>query len=171
MMQGVKDMAKRALIIVYSYHHNNTLKVAETISKVLDAEIKEPEDVEPNDIPDYDLIGFGSGIYGADLHGSIHKLIDGIQNVNGIDAFIFSTEGSPAKLSSDDMKKDKMKTDHKKAREKLLSKGFKVINEYSCPGFNTNSFIKYFGGLNKGRPNKEDIERAGSFARSLLARS
>ena len=52
----------RSLIVLYSYHHHNTEKVAKVISPVLGAEIKWPEDVNPEEIKEYDLIGFGSGI-------------------------------------------------------------------------------------------------------------
>lgn len=52
-------------------------------------------------------------------------------------------------------------------KEKLLSKGYSVVGEFSCAGFNTNSFLKYIGGINKGRPNAEDLKRAEEFAGDL----
>ena len=54
----------KALVIVISIHHNNTVKIGNAIAKVLGAEIKNPQDVKPNETADYDLIGFRSGIYG-----------------------------------------------------------------------------------------------------------
>jgi len=56
---------------------------------------------------------------------------------------------------------------HSLLREKLQSKGYQIINEFSCAGFNTNSFLKLFGGLNKGRPNVEDLKHAEEFAQNL----
>jgi hypothetical protein len=56
---------------------------------------------------------------------------------------------------------------HSALREKLISRGYAIIGEYSCAGFNTNSFLGFFGGLNKGRPNAEDLSRAEEFGRSL----
>jgi len=50
-----------------------------------------------------------------------------------------------------------------------MSKGYSVIGEFSCKGFNTNSFLKYFGGMNKDRPNSEDLKNAEKFASSLAA--
>jgi flavodoxin len=41
------------------------------------------------------------------------------------------------------------------------------VDEFICPGFNTNVFLKYFGGINKGRPNAEDFKRAENFAEKL----
>ena len=34
-------------------------------------------------------------------------------------------------------------------------------------GFNTNKFLKYFDGINKGRPNREDLKHAEEFASKL----
>jgi len=40
-------------------------------------------------------------------------------------------------------------------------------DEFGCRGFNTNSFLRFFGGLNKGRPNAEDLRNAEEFARNV----
>ena len=55
---------------------------------------------------------------------------------------------------------------HTPLREKLLSKGYMIVDEFNCLGFNTNSFLKYFGGINKGRPNAEDLKDAEEFAQN-----
>jgi len=52
-------------------------------------------------------------------------------------------------------------------REKLKAKGYLIIDEFICAGFNTNSFLKLFRGINKGRPNANDLKRAEEFARKL----
>jgi flavodoxin len=56
---------------------------------------------------------------------------------------------------------------HSPLREKLQSKGYVIVDEFNCPGFNTNSFLKVLGGINKGRPNAEDLKRAEEFAKQL----
>ena len=65
------------------------------------------------------------------------------------------------------MGKAKVAADHLLLREKLQSKGYVIVDEFSCKGFNTNSFLKYFGGMNKGRPNAEDLKNAEKFAQKL----
>ena len=60
-----------------------------------------------------------------------------------------------------------MAKNHRLIREKLQAKGYAIVGEFACPGFNTNRFLKYLGGMNKGRPNAEDLKRAEEFARSL----
>lgn len=51
--------------------------------------------------------------------------------------------------------------------EKLVSKGYVIVDEFSCKGLNTNSFLKCFGGMNKGRPSDEDLKHAEEFAYNL----
>lgn len=147
------------LIIIYSYHHNNTEKIANVIAKVLEADIKKPSETDPKSVEKYDLVGFGSGIYGDNHHSSQLELVDKLPMLQGKKAFLFSTSA----ISNE----SKMMDDHKSIRESLVSKGFEVVDEFQCVGFNTNSFLKYFGGMNKRRPNQEDLSRAESFARKL----
>ncbi len=52
----------KSLLVVYSYHHNNTMKIAEVFAKVLDAQIKTPQQTNPNELQTFDLVGFGAGI-------------------------------------------------------------------------------------------------------------
>ncbi len=147
----------KSLIFLYSYHHNNTEKIANAIAKVLEAEIKTPQQVKLEEFQEYDLVGFGSGIYGEKLHKSILNLADKLPRVTNKKAFIFSTSAITEK-----------KNNHKAIREILQSKGYIIVDEFNCRGFNTNSFLKFFGGMNKGRPNAEDLKNAEEFAQNLL---
>jgi len=61
----------------------------------------------------------------------------------------------------------KLAKDHSTLREKLQSKGYLIVGEFQCKGFNTNSFLKYFGGMNKGRPNEADLKKSEEFALNL----
>ncbi len=57
---------------------------------------------------------------------------------------------------------------HREIREMLTSKNAVIVDEFYCKGLNKNSFLKYIGGMNKGRPNAEDIKRAEQFAGNLI---
>ena len=148
----------RSLLVLISYHHNNTEKIANVFAKILYAEIKTPQQVDPEELREYDLIGFGSGIYGEKHHEALLDLADRLPQATDGKAFIFSTSSNLEPLSKN----------HSSLREKLRSKGYTIVDEFTCAGFNTNSFIKLFGGMNKGRPNAEDLERAEEFAQNLL---
>jgi flavodoxin len=159
-VNNIKDtLPMKTLLVVFSYHHKNTEKIANVFSKVLDAQIKKPKQVRPEELQAYDLIGFGSGIYSAKHHTDLLDLADALPMVTGKKAFIFSTSAI--------MGKEKVAKDHSLLREKLQSKGYEIVDEFSCKGFNTNSFLKYIGGMNKGRPNAEDLKHAEEFARNL----
>jgi flavodoxin len=149
----------KSLLIVISIHHNNTVKIGHAIAQVLDAQLKKPQDINPEELQEFDLLGFGSGIYGAKHHKALFNLADKLPQVSNKKAFIFST----AALTN----KDKTAQDHRWLRDKLESKGYDIVDEFQCKGFNTNSFMKYFGGMNKGRPNAEDLKHAEEFAQTL----
>jgi flavodoxin len=135
----------------------NTEKIAETIAATLDAELKTPDQVTPDSLAGYDLVGFGSGIYFGKHHQSLLELADKLPQAANKKAFIFSTSGdtkNPAKR-------------HQQLREKLQVKGFNVVNEFNCAGFDTYGPFKLVGGLNKGRPNADDLKQAEAFAQNL----
>ena len=155
----MENIATKSLLVLYSYHHNNTAKIADAFAKVLDAQIKTPQQINPEELQEYNLIGFGSGIYSAKHHKALLDLVDKLPQVTNKKAFIFSTSAI--------MGEAKVAQDHSLLRGKLQSKGYMIVDEFSCKGFNTNSFLKLFGGMNKGRPNAEDLKHAEEFAQKL----
>ena len=149
----------KSILVVISIHHNNTVKIAEVMAKILKSQTKKPQEIEPKELQSYDLVGFGSGIYGEKHHMSLLNLADKLPKVENKKAFLFSTAGITSK--------NKTKKDHSQLKEKLQLKGYMIIDDFQCKGFNTNSFLKYFGGMNKGRPNAEDLKNAEEFAKAL----
>jgi flavodoxin len=159
----------RSHIVVFSYHHNNTEKIAKAMAEVLDCPVNSPVKLNPETIQDCDLIGFGSGIYSESFHKAILDFVDKLPAAKGKRAFMFSTDGSPRKLMKEgtSMAQTQIQKNHHKMREKLERKEFEIVGEFNCAGFNTNSFIKFFGGINKGRPNEIDLKNAQIFAQNL----
>lgn len=151
----------RCLIIVYSYHHNNTAKIANAFSEMMGAKVTTPEKLALEEVQEYDLIGFGSGIDSGRHYKPLLDLVDRLPIVSNKTGFIFSTSAIQGET--------KVTKDHSVLRNKLQSKGYKIMGEFSCKGFNTNSFLKYLGGMNKDRPNSEDYKNAKNFASSLAA--
>ncbi len=86
-------------------------------------------------------------------------LADKLLPVSKKNAFIFSTAAMTGE--------EKLAKDHSTLREKLESKGYVIVDEFQCKGFNTNSFLRFFGGMNKGRPNSDDLKYAEDFGLSL----
>jgi flavodoxin len=159
--------ALRSLVVVFSYHHNNTEKIANACANVLGAQVKTPQQIKPEEIAEYDLVGFGSGIYSATFDPSVLDLADRLPQVSNKKAFLFSTNGAPAFVANSEF----VENNHSQIREKLKAKGYTVIGEFGCAGWNTNSFLKYFGGLNKGKPDADDLRNAEAFARDMMKKA
>jgi len=155
------------LLILFSFHHKNTEKIAKVFARVLDARIRAPQQIDPEELEAYGLVGFGSGIYSDKHHRSLFDLVERLPRVDNKKAFIFSTSGAPAFALDGGHLEDYVDEAHSPLREKLQSKGYTIVDEFNCPGHNTNKLLKAFGGLNKGRPNAEDLENAEAFAQNL----
>jgi flavodoxin len=150
------DFSMSSLLVIVSYHHNNTQKIAEVFARVLDAKIKTPTEITADELQQLELLGFGSGIYFGKHHKDLLKFADRISKVDNKKAFIFSTSGDGRGIRS-----------HTRLRKKLESKGYKVVDEFSCAGFDTFGLMKLVGGIKKGRPNAGDLEQAEEFAKKL----
>ncbi|MBO8174226.1 MAG: flavodoxin family protein [Thermococcus sp.] len=146
----------RTLIVYVSIHHKNTEKIAKIMGEVLNARLVKPWAVKPEELLDYDLIGFGSGIYWWRHHWALLKLVDDLPRMEGKKAFIFSTAGMNTPWYN-----------HRQLRRKLKEKGFQIVGEFSCRGWDTNGWLAKIGGINKGHPNERDLERARRFAERL----
>jgi flavodoxin len=158
----------KCLIVLHSYHHKNTEQVAKVIAKVLNAQIIAAEQTRPEELQDYGILGFGSGIDSAKHYKPLLDLVDRLPPTSSMRAFIFSTCGAPIGLASDEQFRIMAAKNHASLRGKLQKKGYMIVDEFSCAGFNTNSFLRFFGGLNRGRPNIEDLKHAEEFAQKLI---
>lgn len=151
----------KTAIVYVSIHHGNTEKVAKTFAKVLNADLKKPEQIDPNSLLDFELIGFGSGIYFGKHHKSLLEFAEKLPPTNK-KAFIFSTcGGTHGKTFS-------VENFHKPLKTILTAKGFNIVGEFNCAGFDTFGPLKLVGGISKGRPNEEDLKNAERFAENLI---
>ena len=162
---------QKTLLVLFSYHHKNTEKIAKVFAHVLDAPIKTPQEVNPKDLDTYDLVGFGSGIDSGKHYKPLLDLAGKLPVVRNRRAFIFSTCGAPFSLFGKAGIHAEVLKNHTALRTILQSKGYLVIDEFGCAGFNTNSFLRFFGGINKDRPNAEDLKQAEEFAQNLKQKS
>ncbi len=140
----------KSIVVYSSKHHMNTEKVAQAIAGELKADARKVTDVKPADLDGYELIGFGSGINGFDVHPEMHALVDGLAECKGCKAFLFSTCASRKVWTS-------------KLREKLTAKGYSIVGEFCCAGLWTPGPFK----VRNGHPSDEDLENARAFARNL----
>lgn len=142
----------KSLILVRSYHHKNTLKVAEVMAQALEADLLDIRKSGPGIITNYDIIGFGSGIYWGKFDKDMLALIDKIPSDKNKKVFVFSTSGMGSDMFNEF------------AKELLSKKEFNVVGSFACKGFDTFGPFKLVGGINKGHPDDEDLNNARDFA-------
>jgi len=145
----------KVLIIYHSEHHGNTKKIAKAMAEKINADILKAADVNLNKFEEYDIVGFGSGVYNGKLHKELSEILSKLSQQDDKKAFIFSTTGSKTYSSMA----------HERFRPMLEEKGFEIIGEFSCLGFDT-ALTKE--GINKGRPNKQDIKDAEDFIVNII---
>lgn len=143
------------LIVYESIHHKNTEKIAIAMAKQLEADLIKASDIHISSIENYDLIGFGSGIYNGNFHNNILNLIENIPNTLEKKVFIFSTSGTGNKKYNNNLEGN------------LKEKNLNIIGNFSCKGYDTNGIFKLIGGIAKNRPNENDIKVAINFVDSL----
>jgi len=148
----------KTLIVYESPHHGNTEKIAKVIAEVLEAKLVKPKELEVSAVAECDLLGFGSGIYIGKHHKDLFSIVDKLPHHENKKAFIFSTSGAGEK---------NIARNHKAMRKKLMGKGFTIVGEFSRKGFSDVGPLKLFGGVNKGRPNEDDLSTVRDFAKRL----
>ncbi len=150
----------KTLIIYFSFHHKNTLKILKPIARELGADLRQPWEVQEEDLENADLVGFASGIYFYKHHRALFSFINKLPAQHKKKAIIISTRGLrlPYQIF------------HWRLKRAMKQKGFKIIGGFSCPGWDTWGPLKHIGGLNKDRPNEKDIRKAKSFAQGLSER-
>ena len=88
----------------------------------------------------------------------LRKLIGRLPAVVNVRAFTFFTSGA---------RKIPLMDYNKPVRKQLESKGFEVIGSFSCRGFDTVGPFGFIGGINRGRPDEHDLDRAAALAARL----
>jgi flavodoxin len=143
-------------MIYSSIHHNNTEKIGRVMAEAINADIVEAKHIRIDTLDNYNLIGFGSGIYAGKFHKNVLDLISKLPKLNNKKAFVFSTSGTGVTKYN------------VRVEEELKKHGFEIIGNFACKGYNTFGPLKLFGGIGKDRPNAEDLQNAKDFAKKLI---
>ena len=144
----------KTLIIYHSEHHGNTKKLLNAIAGQGDVTLLEASHVTGSELPEYDMIGFASGIYYQKFHEDVLKCAEQYLP-QGKSVFFLFTCGVKRGSYTDAIRKI------------AESKGARIVGSYDCLGFDTFGPFKLIGGVAKGRPNEEDIAGAVDFFNSI----
>ena len=151
----------KAIIVCTSVSHGNTRRVADVIGRVLDARVVDPDEIDPRDLVGFDLVGFGSGVFNMALHPRLRAFADALPREQRGNAFVFNTSGFP---------EPRFRRYLRSFTRQLETKGFDVVDTFSCRGFDTWFPLKVVGGIRKGHPDAPDLDAARTFAQSLRSR-
>ncbi|UGT58351.1 flavodoxin family protein [Nocardia asteroides] len=151
----------KAIIVCTSSSHGNTRKVADAIGDVLGAKVVDPGEISPVELAEYDLVGFGSGVYFMALDKRLRAFVDAVPEGQGREAFVFATSG---------MAEPSFRPYLRNLGDQLTGKGYELVGGFACRGLDTMGPLALIGGLNKGRPSAEDLTSARGFAEQLRAR-
>ncbi len=149
----------KTVITYASIHHGNTKAIAQVMAEELEVKANSFLQMSKDEIYSADLVGFGSGVYYGIFHRGLISLIQSWPPAEGRKAFVFSTSGVK--------RFPLINRAHQHIKRELDKKGWEVVGEFDCRGFDTYSVLKLLGGMNKGRPNEQDKQQARQFARQL----
>ena len=145
----------KSIIFYRSSYKGNTLKIAQSMSDALSAELVPIDNAPQICLSDYDLIGFGSAINFAAHDIRLQRFVSG-QYLKGKNVFVFSTRCRPF-----------LGAYHKHLKKIIEAKGGIIVGEFSCQGFDRTGPWVLMDGYNKSRPNERDRFKARLFAEKL----
>ncbi|MFF2073701.1 flavodoxin family protein [Kitasatospora sp. NPDC058162] len=149
----------KAVIVCVSVSHGNTRRIAEAMARPLAASVVEPEELDPAELADYDLVGFGSGVFTWRLHPRLSRFIQTLPSTERPGrAFVFATSGLP---------EPGFRPATRPAERTLAAKGFQVVGGFTARGHDTWLPFRLVGGINKHRPDTHDFAAAHAFAEHL----
>lgn len=154
------NAAATTLLVVKSVHYQNTARVAAAMAEVLGAECLMPAACPYERLAGCRLLGIGSGIYYGRVHTELWRWVRDLPDRSGPKpaVFIFSTSGLPIFA----------RFWHHPLRTALTRKGFVVLDEFACRGFDTWGPLWLAGGLNRHHPDAKDLQQARDFAQQLV---
>jgi len=147
-------MNANTVIVYASKHHGNTKKLLEAIAEQEDVELLDIAENEQYDLSGYDRIGIASGIAYGKYYLQMLKFLKNNLPCDK-DVFYIHTAGNP-------------RENHANSAKKIADeRNCHCLGVFYCKGFDTFGPFKLVGGINKNRPNTEDMEQAVQFYRGL----
>jgi flavodoxin len=151
----------KVLIIYCSNYKENTEKIARKFAEKANADLINIKDISDISIKNYNLIGFGSGVYRESLSPKILSLVDQL-NLKGKNVFVFSTSGVGMKYYNNHLIKQ------------LESKGAVNKGSFACKGnfiakdFTSIKIFEIMSKLSKGHPSEKDLIKAEKFIMQVI---
>ena len=144
----------KTAICYYSRHHGNTRKVLEAMTEGRDVDLIDVTARTEVCLEPYERVGFASGVY----HGRFHDAVLNFAREflpEGRDVFFVYTCGTLQAGYTNGI------------AGVVREKNVRILGEYGCRGFDTFGPFKLVGGVAKGHPNADELQKAGEFLKEL----
>lgn len=149
----------KTVILYRSKHHGNTKKLVDAVVANFDnVDAIDVAALGKNEYPDldeYPLVGIATGIYYGKIDDDLARVMEHTIN-EGQKIFGLITYGGSSKWYGKDI--DGI----------CRMKRAVFLACWGCAGFDTWGPYKFMGGMNKGRPNQDDIQACLEFYKKLL---
>lgn len=151
----------KSLILYYSNYNNNTKKIADVFARKINADLIDLKKTKDIKIDNYDLIGFGSGVYRESISPQLFNFVEKL-NLKDKKVFVFSTSGVGLKFYNN------------KLINLVVSKGAICKGSFACKGnfvskdFSNNKIFEVVSKFSVGHPNDNDIDKAEKFIEKLV---
>lgn len=151
----------KSLIIYSSTYKGNTKRIAEVLGESIDADLVNLKSCKDINIQDYDLIGFGSGVYKESLSTQLFSCIERL-NLQGISFFVFSTSGVGLTFYN------KKLINFLKSKDAICKGSFACKGSFVSKDFSENKIFEIMSKLSKGHPNNKDFSKAEKFIKKIV---
>lgn len=151
----------KSLIVYCSEHKKNTEKIARIFAEKAKCELINIRDFSSINIEDYNLIGFGSGVYAESMSPKLFKLVDKL-NLQGKNVFVFSTSGVGMKYYNNKLIK------LLETKEAIIKGSFACKGCFTASEFTDKKIFNIMGRISEGHPNDKDIKQAEKFIEMVL---
>lgn len=144
----------KTAVCYYSRHHGNTLKVLKAMTDEGEIELIDVTARQSVHLEDYDCVGLASGIYGFEFQKAVVEFARQYLPQGKPVFFVYTYGGAKG-------------TGAKAVAEVARDKNCPVLGEFSCRGYDTFGPFKLVGGIAKEHPDRQDLENARSFYRTV----
>lgn len=152
----------KVLILYYSAYRKHTEKIAEIFASSIECDLVNLKESKDINIEDYDLIGFGSGVYRENIHEKLFALVEKL-DLKGKYTFVFSTSGVGMKFYNNGLIK------HIESKGGINKGSFACIGSFSPSEFTDKKIFNLMGKMSQGHPNDKDLKKAVRFLKDLMA--
>jgi len=153
----------KTVLFYSSDYRTNTEKIAKVMASEIDAEYVNIDNLKNDDYntEQFDLIGFGSGVYREDLSKDLYRLTERL-TLKDKKVFVFSTSGIG------------MNSYNKRLLRHLSSKGALSMGSFACKGsftasdFSEIKIFKLIGKSAEDHPDEKDLLNAKAFILKIM---